>query len=127
MRNGAISSKQCRFRRQAVLIDYPQKHALILDMTSKNESAGHKGFAEQGAGFGCPAINRAKPAYLGFGLSLRSQQYSEILEQKQAIDWFEIISENYMVPGGTPLKMLDRIRAYYPVVMHGVSLSIAST
>src|SRR5262249_52817255 len=44
-----------------------------------------------------------------------------------AIDWFEAISENYMVPGGQPLKMLDRIRARFPVVLHGVSLSIAST
>ena len=43
------------------------------------------------------------------------------------IDWFEIISENYMVPGGQPLRMLDRIVERYPVVMHGVSLSIAST
>jgi uncharacterized protein (UPF0276 family) len=68
-----------------------------------------------------------KPVYLGFGLGLRPQHYSEILEQNPAIDWFEIISENYMVPGGQPLRMLDRIRARYPVVMHGVSLSIAST
>jgi uncharacterized protein (UPF0276 family) len=43
------------------------------------------------------------------------------------VDWFEIISENFMVPGGRPLRMLDVIRERYPVVMHGVSLSIAST
>ena len=43
------------------------------------------------------------------------------------MDWFEIISENYMVPGGRPLAMLDRIRADYPMRMHGVSLSLAST
>ena len=43
------------------------------------------------------------------------------------IDWFEVITENYMVPGGQPLRMLDQIRERYPVVMHGVSLSIAST
>jgi uncharacterized protein (UPF0276 family) len=68
-----------------------------------------------------------KPPYLGFGLGLRPQHYADILEGDPPIDWFEVISENYMVPGGQPLKMLDRIRARYPIVMHGVSLSIAST
>ena len=68
-----------------------------------------------------------KPPYLGFGLGLRPQHYSEILDGDPDIDWFEIISENYMVPGGKPLYMLDRIRERYPLVMHGVSLSIAST
>ncbi len=73
------------------------------------------------------SIASAKPAYLGFGLGLRPQHYAEILDGDPAVDWFEIISENYMVPGGRPLAMLERIRARYPIVMHGVSLSIAST
>jgi uncharacterized protein (UPF0276 family) len=64
---------------------------------------------------------------LGFGLGLRPDHYLEILESKPNVDWFEILSENYMVPGGKPLHFLDRIRADYPVVMHGVSLSIGST
>lgn len=68
-----------------------------------------------------------KPPYLGFGLGLRAQHYQDILDGDPNVDWFEVISENYMVPGGQPLKMLDRIRARYPIVMHGVSLSIAST
>jgi uncharacterized protein len=68
-----------------------------------------------------------KPPYLGFGLGLRPQHYTDILNGNPAVDWFEVISENYMVPGGQPLKMLDRIRERYPIVMHGVSLSIAST
>ncbi|RME97438.1 MAG: DUF692 domain-containing protein, partial [Alphaproteobacteria bacterium] len=55
------------------------------------------------------------------------RHYGEILEGEPELDWFEIISENYMVPGGQPLRMLDRIAARYPLVMHGVSLSIAST
>ncbi|PIE45420.1 MAG: hypothetical protein CSA45_03280 [Gammaproteobacteria bacterium] len=64
--------------------------------------------------------------YLGFGLGLRSEHYQAIFENKpDTIDWFEIISENFMVDGGKPLYHLDRIRADYPVVMHGVSLSIA--
>jgi uncharacterized protein len=68
-----------------------------------------------------------KPPYLGFGLGLRPQHYADILEGNPNVDWFEVISENYMVPGGQPLKMLDRIRERYPIVMHGVSMSIAST
>jgi uncharacterized protein len=71
--------------------------------------------------------NTARPPYLGFGLGLRPQHYAEILDGDPAVDWFEVISENYMVPGGQPLRMLDKIRARYPIVMHGVSLSIAST
>lgn len=67
-----------------------------------------------------------KPAALGFGLGLRPIYYPDILESKPRVDWFEILSENYMVPGGKPLHMLDRIRADYPIVMHGVSMSIAS-
>lgn len=67
--------------------------------------------------------NRAQ----GFGLGLRTVYYPEILEAPQPVDWFEIISENFMVPGGRPLAMLDRIRADYPMRMHGVSLSLAST
>jgi uncharacterized protein len=68
-----------------------------------------------------------KPSPLGFGLGLRPIYYPDILEHKPPVDWFEILSENYMVPGGKPLTMLDRIRADYPIVMHGVSMSIAST
>lgn len=71
-------------------------------------------------------MTATKPPYLGFGLGLRPQHYSAILDGNPAVDWFEVISENYMVPGGQPLRMLDRIAERYPVVMHGVSLSIAS-
>lgn len=62
----------------------------------------------------------------GFGLGLRPDHYPDFLAGLQPVDWLEIISENYMVPGGKPLAMLDRIRADYPMVMHGVSLSIGS-
>ncbi len=68
-----------------------------------------------------------KPAPLGYGLGLRPVYYEEILSTRSPIDWFEIVSENYMLPGGRPLAMLERVRADYPVVMHGVSMSIAST
>jgi hypothetical protein len=70
-------------------------------------------------------------ASLGFGLGLRTQHYPAILdgtpEVAGAIDWFEILSENYMVDGGRPLAKLMAIRERYPMVMHGVSLSIGST
>ena len=61
---------------------------------------------------------------LGFGLGLRSEYYQQILEQRPRIDWFEVISENYLVDGGKALYFLDAIKEHYPLVMHGVSLSI---
>lgn len=61
---------------------------------------------------------------LGIGIGLRVPHYEEIFRDKPAIDWFEIISENFMVDGGKPLEHLDAIMEHYPVVMHGVTLSI---
>ena len=66
-------------------------------------------------------------ANLGFGVGLRPAHYEAIFETKPALDWFEIISENYMVPGGRPIAKLMRIRNDYPLAMHGVSLSIGSS
>lgn len=66
-------------------------------------------------------------AVTGFGLGLRTEHYADFLRERPAVDWLEVISENYLVPGGKPLHHLDRIRADYPMVMHGVSLSIGST
>lgn len=66
----------------------------------------------------------AQRGSLGFGLGLRSTYYQAILEQRPAIDWFEIVSENYLVAGGKALYFLDAIGEHYPLVMHGVSLSI---
>lgn len=64
---------------------------------------------------------------LGLGLGLRSEHFNHILEEQPQVDWFEIISENFMDSGGRPRYVLDQIAAHYPVVMHGVSLSIGST
>ena len=61
----------------------------------------------------------------GFGLGLRPEHYRDFAQGTAAVDWLEILTENYLVPGGKPLDYLDRIRARYPVAMHGVSLSIA--
>jgi uncharacterized protein (UPF0276 family) len=63
----------------------------------------------------------------GFGLGLRTPHYEAVLNEPHAIDWLEVITENYLVPGGKPLDYLERIRRRFPLVMHGVSLSIGST
>jgi hypothetical protein len=63
---------------------------------------------------------------LGCGVGLRTAHYSHVLAEWPAMDWFEVISENFMVRGGRPLHVLDEVRSRYPVVLHGVSLSIGS-
>lgn len=73
------------------------------------------------------ADNQPSLPYLGYGLGLRTEYYDTILEQQPNVDWLEIISENYMVDGGKALHYLDRFRERYPIVMHGVSLSIGGT
>lgn len=65
--------------------------------------------------------------FLGFGLGLRAPHFEQIIAEKPAVDWFEIISENYFVAGGKPWHYLNKIRSDYPIVMHGVSMSIGST
>ena len=72
-------------------------------------------------------MNRFGLPELGIGLGLRTVHYAHILEQRPAVDWFEIISENYLETSGRPLDFLDAIAKHYPIVMHGVSLSIGST
>jgi uncharacterized protein len=63
---------------------------------------------------------------LGFGVGLRSAHFDHLLSHWPAVDWFEIISENFMDSGGRPRMVLDEIVARYPVVAHGVSMSIGS-
>lgn len=65
--------------------------------------------------------------YLGHGIGLRREHYADVLSGAPAVDWFEVISENFMVPGGNPRRVLARVRERYPIVLHGVSLSIGST
>lgn len=64
---------------------------------------------------------------LGMGLGLRPEHYQHILEHRPLVDWFEILTENYLVDGGKPLYFLDKVCENYPLVMHGVSLSIGSS
>jgi uncharacterized protein (UPF0276 family) len=65
-------------------------------------------------------------SYLGHGLGLRTPHYHEVLEQHPSIDWFEVISENFMEPGGNPRRVLRAVRERWPVVLHGVSMSLGS-
>jgi len=64
---------------------------------------------------------------LGLGLGLRSNHFNHILRERPEVDWFEIISENFMDSGGKPRHVLDQVAEHYPIVMHGVSMSIGST
>jgi len=70
-------------------------------------------------------LSNRHPA-LGFGLGLRPKHYSYIFENEPKVDWFEIISENFMDTDGKPKRNLARIKEHYPIVMHGVSMSIGS-
>lgn len=63
---------------------------------------------------------------LGIGIGLRVPHYDDIFNNPPVIDWFEIISENFMIDGGMPLEILHKILDKYPVVQHGVSLAIGS-
>ena len=68
--------------------------------------------------------------FLGVGVGLRPVHYPEIQERAETgalgVDWFEILSENYMFEGGRPLRMLDLVRSRVPVVLHGVAVNIGS-
>lgn len=71
--------------------------------------------------------NNNKYPPLGFGLGLRKEHYQDVIDTSPEVDWFEILSENYLVPGGKPLYFLDQIAERYPMAMHGVSMNIGNT
>jgi uncharacterized protein (UPF0276 family) len=72
-------------------------------------------------------MNRFGIPDLGVGIGLRHKHFGEILSSWPEVDWFEVLSENYLDTGGRPLYVLDRVVERYPVALHGVSLSIGST
>ncbi|HET7747124.1 MAG TPA: DUF692 domain-containing protein [Vicinamibacteria bacterium] len=72
-------------------------------------------------------MNRFGFPDLGIGIGLRTVHFPEILGRWPRVDWFEVLSENFMDTGGRPLHVLDRVCERYPVALHGVSLSIGST
>jgi len=63
---------------------------------------------------------------LGFGVGLRSEHYDLVLSGRPDVDWFEVVTENFMDTGGRPLDVLERVRRDHPVALHGVALSIGS-
>jgi len=65
--------------------------------------------------------------YLGIGVGLRTVHFSHVLGHEPKIDWFEALSENHMDSGGRPTFVLDKVAERYPVVLHGVSMSIGGT
>lgn len=71
-------------------------------------------------------VARAARTGAGFGLGLRTPHYNDFLNAKQPLDWLEIITDNFLVEGGKPLVMLERIRRDYPMAMHGVAMSIGA-
>jgi uncharacterized protein (UPF0276 family) len=72
-------------------------------------------------------VNELINPHLGFGLGLRPAHYEALLgDYRGSVDWLEVLTENYLVPGGQPLRFLERLRPHYAFVMHGVSLSIGS-
>ena len=91
-----------------------QKHHLSLANASESQ-LGHSLPKKPDSGF------------LGFGLGLRTDHYQEVLDTRPPLDWFEVVSENFMINGGKPKYYLHAIRELYPMVMHGVSMSIGST
>jgi uncharacterized protein (UPF0276 family) len=71
--------------------------------------------------------NRFSLPDLGIGVGLRTVHFGHILSRRPEIDWFEVLSENFMLTGGRPMYVLDQVCERYPVALHGVSLSIGST
>lgn len=65
--------------------------------------------------------------HLGHGIGLRPKHFPQVWDGTARTDWFEVISENFMIRGGRPLAVLERVRALAPLVLHGVSLSLGST
>src|SRR5262249_19000595 len=65
--------------------------------------------------------------YLGRGIGLRPPHFVEVLAaERPPVDWFEVVSENFLGAGGNPRRVLMRVRERALVVLHGVSLDLGS-
>jgi len=69
---------------------------------------------------------RGSSQFTGFGLGLRPMHYQDFLDRDVPVEFVEVISENFMVAGGRPLRILDAVRERFPAAMHGVSMSVGS-
>jgi uncharacterized protein (UPF0276 family) len=72
-------------------------------------------------------MNRFNLPDLGIGVGLRTVHFGHILSRRPAVDWFEVLSENFMDTRGRPLWVLDQVAERYPIALHGVSMSIGGT
>jgi uncharacterized protein len=73
-----------------------------------------------------PRLGADAAADMAIGVGLRAAHYEHILAERPSVDWFELLSDNYMHTRGRPLAYVDRIAERHPVVLHGVGLSIGS-
>jgi uncharacterized protein (UPF0276 family) len=64
--------------------------------------------------------------FIGHGIGMRPKHYTQYLAERPPVAWLEVISENFLIKGGRPLAVLEKVRQEVPVVLHGVSLAIAS-
>jgi uncharacterized protein len=97
-------------------------------MMSGNDSAASRSPSEATSRAPHDARSAHSPVRpLGLGLGLRTPHYAHILEHWPTLDWFEIVSENFLYTEGRPLFLLDQIAERYPICLHGVSLSIGGT
>src|SRR6516164_7223651 len=101
-------------------------------MKTVGRSISPRGPGSTGCGYASPAFALRRFEGLrmatradGVGVGLRPRHYHEVLTQRPAVSWFEVISENFMgrraAPGGRPFEILEQVREHYPVVLHGVS------
>ena len=97
----------------------PRRIGCVSARRSTRRRAVASGEHHEIAAFGSP--------HLGFGVGIRTVHFSHILKEQPDVDWFEFISENFLDSGGRPRYVLDQVAERYPVVMHGVSMSIGST
>ena len=74
----------------------------------------------------CSTLSASARRSPGFGLGLRTPHYADFQAGRQAVDWLEVITDNFLVDGGKPLAMLERFRRDYPIALHGVAMSIGS-
>src|SRR5216684_3802340 len=71
------------------------------------------------------SVGGPMPANAGIGL--RAPHHLHVLSESPDVSWFEAHSENYFAEGGSHVECLSRIRARYPLSLHGVGLSLGST
>ncbi len=128
--HGRLQVRRQRLRRQELLQGQGRlRRSPARDEGQQEPEVGGGGGRVTGARSPAPKtdMNRFGLPDLGIGIGLRTTHFGEILAGAPAVDWFEVLSENFMDTGGRPLHVLDHVVERYPVALHGVSLSIGST